>query len=111
MARAIKIILILILLLAMFGCKDKDREAVAEVDRLIHQNLKPGDPSLKIEAFFKQRNFSYSFDNFNHRYQGGLPSSEKTDKKGVESVIAIYIYVNEDRSFKEAEVRMVYTYF
>lgn len=100
----------LIPLLAIFGCQDKDKAAVAEVEKLIQQNLKPGDSDAKIVEFFKQNQFPYSFDNFNHRYQSGVPKSEKTDAKGVKSAIAIYIYVNQDRSFQKAEVQMVYTY-
>jgi hypothetical protein len=106
----LKIICMLIPLLAIFGCQDKDKAAVTEVEKLILQNLKPGDPDAKIVEFFKQNKFPYSFDDFNHRYQSGVPSSEKTDSKGVKSVIAIYIYVNQDRSFQKAEVQMVYTY-
>jgi hypothetical protein len=110
MARTLKIILMLLPLLAMFGCQDKDKAAVAEVEKLIQQNLKPGDPSAKIEAFFKQHDLPYGFDGLNQRYQSRVPSSEKTDSKGVKSSIGMYIYVNKDRSFQKAEVRMDYTY-
>lgn len=97
-------------LLAIFGCNDKDRVAVAEMEKLIHQNLKLGDPAAKIEEFFKQNKLPYDFDRFDQMYQCRIPASEKTDGKGVQSVILIHIYVSEDRSFKKAEVRVSYTY-
>ena len=101
----------LLSLLAMFGCKDKGRETVAEMQTLIHQNLKPGDSEAKIEGFLKQNRIPYDFDAFNHRFQSRVPSSEKTNWIGIESVVMIHIYVNEDRTFKNADVRMVYTWF
>jgi hypothetical protein len=100
------IVLMLFPLLAMYGCQDKDKAAVADMEGLIQQNLKPGDPAAKIEAFFKQHNLPYGFDRFNQRYE----STMDLPGRKIESVVTIYIYVNEDRSFKRAEVRMSYTY-
>jgi hypothetical protein len=111
MAKTLMMISLMLLFpLAMFGCHDKDRDAVAEVQKLIQQNLKPGDSQAKIEAFFKENKLPYDFDRFNQLYLSGIPSSRKTDSKGVESVITIKIYVNQDRSFQKADVRMSYTY-
>ncbi len=111
MPRTLKMMLIMLLpALAVFGCHEKDREAVAQVEQLIQQNLKPGDPATKIEEFLKQHGFPYNFNEFEHRYETGVPASRKTDSKGVESVITINIYVNPDRSFQRAEVRTTNTY-
>jgi hypothetical protein len=110
MAKTLKITLLMLLtMLAVFGCHDQnrqDREAVADMEKLIQQNLKPGDPDAKIEAFFKQHNLSYAFDRFNQGYESGV---RLKDRK-IESVVTICIYVNPDRSFNKAEVRMSYTY-
>ena len=111
MAKTLKIAFMLLLpLFAIIGCNGKDRTTVAEFESLIQRNLKPGDPAAKIEEFFKQNKLPYDFDRFGQMYQCRVPSSEKTDSKGVESVILIHNYVNEDRSFKKAEDRMSYTY-
>jgi len=111
MAKTLIIALMLLPLLAMFGCQDKDRAAVAEVQKLFDQNLKPGDPDSKIVALFKQHNIPYDFDRFGFGYQSTIPASRKTDWKGVESVITIYVHLNQDRSFKSVDVRMSYTWF
>jgi hypothetical protein len=83
---------------------------VADIEQLIQQNLKPGDPDAKIVEFLKRNGFPYNFNEFEHRYESGVPKSEETDSKGVKSVITINIYVNDNRSFKKAEVRKAYTY-
>jgi hypothetical protein len=92
-------------LLAMFGCKDKDKAAVADMERLIQLNLKPGDPDTKIETFFRQHKLPYGFDRFGQGYQATMT----LEGRAIESVVTIYVYVNGDHSFKRAEVRMSYT--
>ena len=112
MPRTLKMILIMLIpALAVFGCHDKDREAVAQIQQLIQQNLKPGDPAAKIEAFLQAKKIPYGFDGFAKRYQCRVPSSARTDARGVESVVLIYIYVNADHSFQRAEVEAGYTSF
>jgi hypothetical protein len=91
---------------AMFGCHDRDKAAVADMEELIHQTLKPGDSAVKIEAFFKDQNLPYDFDRFNQGYQATMT----LEGRAIESVVTIYIYVNGDHSFKRAEVRMSYTF-
>jgi hypothetical protein len=110
MSLTLRIILLLLPFLAMVSCYGKESPSVADIEKLIQQNLKPGDPADKIETFLKQNGFPYNFDAFAHRYESSVPKSESTDAKGVKSVITINIYVNEDRTFQKAEVRTVYTY-
>lgn len=107
---ALKLKAMLMLLLAVFGCGNSGSYSVRNVERLIEQNLKPGDPDRQIVEFFKRNGFPYSFNNFERRYQSYVPKSEQIDSRGVKSVITIDIYVNEDRSFKRVEVRKAYTY-
>jgi hypothetical protein len=110
MAMKLKPLVVLIPLFAICGCNHKGVPSVAEVEHLIQHNLKPGDPDAKVIALLNQSDFPYSFNEFELRYESHVPKSRATDFKGMKSVIGIDIYVNEDRSFKRAEVRKVFTY-
>ena len=110
MAMKLKLIFMLIPIFAIFGCNDKGDPSVAEVEKLIQQNLKPGDPDAKVVDLLNRSGFPYNFNEFELRYESYMPKSQTTDFNGMESVIGIDIYVNKDRSFKRAEVRKVFTY-
>lgn len=100
-------------LLPLFGChfRDQDREAVVEIEQLLERHLKPGDPASAIEEALRRNGLPFSYDRFSHSYLSSVPSSRKTDWKGMERLIQIQIFVNEDGSLKRTEVRMVYGWF
>ena len=87
-----------------------DQEEVQVVKQQIERELKPGDPEAAILALIKKTGWAYTFNPFDGRFECSVPSSRKTDERGVRSLLTINIYVDEKRAFKRAEVRMLYRY-
>ena len=83
---------------------------IKELETLINDGLSPGDSSQKIESFLDSQGFSFDYDRHSKRYQVGYPGGRKTKESGVKEAIVVRIYVNDDKSFKEVEVKKVYTY-
>jgi hypothetical protein len=83
---------------------------MTDIEQQIERNLKYGDSDAKILAFFQQNGLPYNFNKYERRYESGLPKSEDVDSKGVKSVVIINIYVNDNGSFKSAEIKKIYTY-
>lgn len=82
-----------------------------ELETLINKNLSAGDSHEQIESFFKANGFGFDYDRFNKRYQSGYPPARNKDSLGVQEDVVIYVYVNDDKTFKKAIVEKVYTYF
>jgi hypothetical protein len=81
--------------------------STAEVRQQIEANLKPGDPESKVVAYLNQAGFHPVW--FVNRYQCSYPRTA-TSIVGEKTNIVIYVYLNEDRSFKKAEAENIYTY-
>jgi hypothetical protein len=91
------------------GCTTEDQQmSESDVQALIARSLGPGDSEDEIVSFFETHDLEFDFDPNQRRYQSHWPS--ETEDSGVKSGIAIWIYVNEDGSFKEAVVEKVFTY-
>lgn len=89
-----------------FACNAGAAEPLSskEARSAIETNLKQGDSSSVIEAFFKQRQLPFTYDRFSKRYQSIIrePKSEK-------HAVVIYINVDSERRFVSGEARDSYT--
>jgi len=82
--------------------------SVKELENLINDNLKPGDPAEKIEAFLGAQGWPYSYDDLVRRYQSHYPDGD-VNKPYLIKAVAIWIYVDESKSFQRVVVEEVYT--
>ena len=98
---------LLIMLTITTGCAE-DAVTSGKIEKLIGETLEVGDSSLEIESFLKQNEITFAFDRFNVRYQGLINDPSKYKPEGYHSIV-IYIYVDENKAFKRAEVRDSYT--
>lgn len=80
-----------------------------KIEKLISDTLAVGDNSNVIESFLKENNIAFSFDSFSSRYQCIIRDPSKNLPKGYHSII-IYIYVDDNKNFKHAEVKDSYTF-
>jgi len=90
---------------SIFGvgsCKN-EMPSVAELQKTFDEDLRPGDPEAKIVDVLKRSGWSFYFDPINRRYATSYPKTSKSII-GVETGIAVWIFVNNDRSVNHVEV-------
>lgn len=87
------------LLALPLGCSSDELPVSAHVRNEFSAALKPGDPSEKIEAYFKGRSLDFAYDRYQHRYQATV-RSRKSDFRA----ISIYVNVDRDKKFRSVEV-------
>lgn len=90
------------------ACADPNVMNTRELTALIEENLSPGDSAEDIEAFLEAQGWPYSYDRFAQRYQTGYPEGD-VDNLFTKKVVAIWIYVDESKSFSRVEVENIYT--
>ncbi len=98
------------LVLVVTGCANKSEVAADRLRAAIGRDLKPGDSEERIVEFMKRNGCTGGFDKFAKRYLCKLSQSKSTSAIGVESEVFADIYVNADRSFIRADVKVLNTY-
>lgn len=94
------------------GCSNTENfMTINELESLINSHLSPGDSHEKIEKFLREQGFPFGYDRFRKRYYSEYPPARKKYKSGMEETVAVDIYVDDDKTFKDAVVRKLYTYF
>ncbi len=95
------------LMIGVSGCSrftdwELDRK-ITELQRLVDRSLHPGDSREAIVEFYNTQGWGYTFDRFRMRYQSSYPEA-LTPRSYSNATVGIFIYVNEDGSFKRGEV-------
>ena len=106
-----------LLLSGLTACSNKSKEfpeehdmpPVSEIQKQVLHALKPGDPETTIITYLKATGWKFGWDALSKRYECLYPK-ENRDSIGQRSNISMYIYLNEDRSFKSAAISEVYTF-
>jgi hypothetical protein len=97
-----------ILFAAMLGyssaCASDELPKPARVRSEFNAALKPGDPSEKIEAYFKGRSLEFDYDKYQHRYQSTMRSTKSNFH-----AISIYVNVDKERRFESVDAFDSYT--
>lgn len=88
--------------LVLGSCRS-ELPSVQEVQKTFDASLKPEDPETKIVSVLKRLGWSYHFDPINERYATGYPKTTKSIL-GVETSVAVWIFVNKDRSVNHIQV-------
>ena len=106
--KIINFLLIIIICIFLIGCNDEEYTMkLKQMEDLINKNLKLGDSEGKITSFLESQGWLYEYDEYAKRFQGRDPDLKPINviygKKGHQ----IYIYVDETKSFKRAEVVIV----
>ena len=102
-------------LLLNTGCSDGEKMMLSDINEtkaadvrvLIANDLRVGSTSSEIENFLKRNKINYSYDRFSKRYQGII--RDVSDNKNIDQAVTIYIFVDEEKSFKSSEVRDSFT--
>jgi len=107
------IIIISILFIFLNGCQNEKILKKEQVEKIINENLKSGDPENRIINFLDAQKWLYEFDSCQKRYQILCPNCEKKRYILTARQIYIYIYIDTENSnsFKYAEVLHIYTSF
>lgn len=87
------------------GCNG-DVMSKADIEKVISENLKPGNENQKIIEFFESQSWVFGFDRHQSRYQARNP--EEDGRSGFLGGYQIYIYVNDNKEFVRAEVEKVF---
>jgi len=95
------------LLSLLVGCKDPDEVLRAQIERDLWSSLAVGDPAEKIERVLKEKRMDFSFDEFAQRYQTGVDPNEK---RMVQRVVSVWVYVDDSKRLTRIEVRNSYTF-
>lgn len=98
---------ILVALTLSTGCS-ANMVTSKKIEKLISENLEPGDPFDTIEEFLRGQNLSFTYDRFSSRYSSIIRDPAWYKPKGYHSIV-IHIYVDENKAFQRAEVRDSYT--
>ena len=92
-------------LLCLVGCSD-DETLRLSIEKKLHASLSVGDSREKIERVLTENNMPFNFNKYDHRYEtGGKPE----EKRAIERVISVYIYVDGSNRLARVEVRNAYT--
>lgn len=105
--KIIKPALIILLCIFLIECIGTNMNK-KQIEKLINQNLKPGDSESKIVIFFESQGWLYEYDKYSERFQAKSPGT-LTNYFIFEKGIQIYIYLDENMLFKKAEVIEVYS--
>lgn len=103
----IAVLSLFVILIFWFAYTDTSMTS-SKVNALISAKLQIGDPPAKIESFLKKHNIRYTFDDFSKRYQCIIRDPSPYKPKGYHSIV-IYVYVDDNKSYKSAVVRDSYT--
>ncbi len=79
-----------------------------KIEKLIDEKLEVGDSVVKIEEFLEKNEIAFSFDDFSNHYQCIIRDPSPNKPAGYHSIV-IYIYVDANKTFKNAEARDSYT--
>ena len=110
--RTMKRLLVLIgacLSLLLSACQKTDVMTVKELESFINDHLSPGDSAETIEAFLKEQEWPYNYNQFAKRYSTRNPKIDVEKTLFTTKGIAIWLYVDESKAFLRAEVEEVYT--
>lgn len=86
-----------------------DRVTAERTKMLIESELRLGARAQEVEHFFDRHDLSYSYDKFAKRYQSIIRNVSSS--RWIDQAIVIYIYidVDNDAGFTNAEVRNSFT--
>jgi len=102
-----------ICIILLNGCYINKGLTKDQIEKIINENLKYGDPETEIINFLDTQKWGYSYDTSLKRYQVRCPISEK--KRYIlstrEIFIDIYVDSEKSNSFKYADVIYLYTSF
>ena len=77
---------------------------------LVAQQLLPHASMLDMQDFMRRHTVRYAFNDLNgHDYAGFLQQSN-LDRILFDRAVQIVLYVNEDQTFRSADVRVYYTW-
>lgn len=110
-----RILIIILSPLLFFGCIGcsvlSDNIYKKNTEKLINQNLKPGDPEEKIIKFMKSQGWNYSYDDFSNCFQISDPKNKIKKIFISDTFREINIYVDKSKSFVKGEVQIIVTSF
>ena len=86
------------------ACAEDNLPTAAQVQNDLRSALKAGDSSEKIEAFFRNRSLTTSYDKYAHRYQSIIRSPTSNFR-----AVVIYVNVDSERRFLSAEAHDSFT--
>lgn len=94
----------LVVLVCLFsGCMQ--HTTAKEVEALLRDRLEPGASKAQIEGVLTDLDITYSFDDFNRRYQGIVRNPNGSNYHAV----VIHIYIDTTGHMTRLEVRDSYT--
>jgi hypothetical protein len=104
-----KFLFIILISLSILGCSYRDKIYVEKPNKLINENLKPGDPEKKIIAFMVSQGWIYHYDQYNMRFSGSDTKVKEPKFRLFKTGYGIYIYVDKTKSFVRGEAYVAVT--
>ena len=102
-------VLVVFALLGFGSCKS-ELPSVGEIQKTFDASLRSGDPDAKIVDVLKRVGWPYQYDPINQRYATRYPRTTRS-LIGIETSIAVWIFVNKDRSVNHIQVEEINGWF
>jgi hypothetical protein len=111
MAKAIITVVLTACVLIIAACLIKQPALVRQLETDIRQQLPPGAPERNIISFMNNHGLFYVYDDVRMCFQASSAASRQKSWFGMESVVALNVFVNKDKTVSRTEVQILRSWF